>query len=777
MEKKPDKSAKKKSSLLTKALIGLFGLVVLGAMLSVGYVWYLSVNIESRFAGRKWAIPSTVYADTFLLFPGKRVDPAFFENKLRRLGYARTTTEPAKKGEYELNGRTFDIFLKDLNLPDNTRDGFPVKVVFDRDAVREIRQADTDAPLPLTELGPEIIMQYFGQNRELRRVVSLDAIPDLLEKAVIAIEDSRFYHHFGIDPRGIVRAFYTNLRHGGIRQGGSTLTQQLAKNYFLTPERTFRRKINEMFFALAMEFKYDKDEILEIYLNEIYFGQKGSVSINGVGEAADFYFGKPVRNLTLSECALLAGIIRAPNLYSPYTNPEKCEKRRNRVLSAMFDEGYITAGELATAVNEPIKTAGFQGYSRHAPYFLDYVSAQLHQLYSQTILSSQGFSIYTTLDTGVQAAAENALIYGLDRLEKAIPAVQKTDPKKRVQGAMLVMQPRTGNILAMVGGRDYGISQFNRVTQARRQPGSCFKPIVTSVLLDRFKPSGLLANEEKGYPVNGGLWTPDNFADIPIKALSVRDMLRLSCNRAAVDMVVRGGLETVAERLEAFGFSTPLAPYPSLALGAFEVIPLELARAYCAFAADGIEPFPLSVKDVVDEQGNVLVRRHMDIAPVLTPAEAFLITSMLKSVVDDGTAASLRRMGIDFPLAGKTGTSNDYRDAWFIGYTPDFLALIWVGFDNGDSIYTTGAGAAVPIFARLVETMPGYVSRSEFTVPPGVVKKKVCPQSAELAVFLKCPDAYEEYFLAGNPPEKECRLHSDTGPVKRFLNGIKRIFK
>ncbi len=764
-------------SLIKKGLVALVCLIILGLALGSAYCWYLSGRIEKRFSGRKWAIPSTVYSDTFLLFPGKRISPLFLQEKLRKLGYRKTENPPGKKGEYRLNDQTLEIYFKDLSLPDNTRKGFLAEISLDQDTIREIRRMDTNDFLALAELEPEIIMQYFGEERELRRVVSIDDIPGHLEKAVIAIEDNRFYKHFGIDPRGIARAFYANIRHGAILQGGSTLTQQLAKNYFLTPERTLRRKINEMFIALAMEFRYSKNEILEIYLNEIYFGQKGSVSINGAGEAANFYFGKNVEDLTLAESALLAGIIKAPNFYSPFSNPEKCEERRNQVLAVMLEQRLISESEYAPAVKEPVKTIGYKKYNRNAPYFLDYVSLQLHDLYPEATLASQGFSIFTTLDTEVQQAAEKALAYGLDRLERRIPALERTDPGKSLQGAVLVMQPRTGNILAMVGGRDYGISQFNRATHARRQPGSCFKPLIAALLLDVFKPSDLLSNEKKGYPVNGDIWEPDNFEDIPEKELSVRDMLRLSCNRAAVDLAMRGGLETLIRRLRAFDFSATFSPWPSLALGAFEVIPLELARAYCVFAADGIQPFPLSIKEVTDENEKILVRRLVNINTVLSPAKAFLITSILESVVRNGTAQSLKRLGVDFPLAGKTGTTNKYRDAWFIGYTPDFLALVWVGFDNGDSVYTTGAGAAVPIFAELVRLMPGQISKSEFTIPPGVVKKKVCRESGDLAVFLKCPETYEEYFLEENQPERECPVHGSTSRFKRVFDGFKRIFE
>lgn len=764
-------------SLIKKWIIGSSLLLILALILSLAYCWYLSGQIENRFSGRKWKIPSTVYSDTTLLFPGKRVNLLFLQDKLKKLGYRQKQDRPEKKGEYYLVNSGIEIYFKDLNLPDNVHEGFLAALDLDQDLIRNIRLIDTDGSLSIAELGPEVIMQFFGKERELRRIVSIKSIPKHLADAVIAAEDNRFYTHFGIDPIGIIRALFTNIRHNAIRQGGSTLTQQLAKNYFLTSERTLKRKINELFISMAIEFKYSKDEILEIYLNEIYFGQKGSASINGVGEAADFYFGKNVENLTLSESAVIAGMIKGPNIYSPYANLAKCNERRKQVLQTMFNKQWISEQELDLALAEPIKTIGFEKYNRQAPYFLDYVSQQLSELYPETTLSSLGFSIYTTLDTGVQSAAEKALENGLTRLEESIPALKRPDPDKKIQGAIVVIQPRTGNILAMVGGRDYSKSQFNRITQSRRQPGSCFKPIIVASFLDVFKPSDLLSNEEISYPINGQLWTPKNFGDMEETSLSVRDMLRLSCNRAAVDMVVRGGLDTVIDQINKFNFSTPISPYPSIALGAFEVVPLELARAYCAFAADGIQPYTLSVKDVLDENGKILVRRHMDIHAVISPAKAFLITSMLESVVQDGTAKSLGKLGISFPMAGKTGTTNEYKDAWFIGYTQDFLALVWVGFDNGEPVYSTGSGAAIPIFAELVKSMPGYISQNEFTVPPGVVQRKVCRLSGELAVPLKCPETYDEYFLDENKPEIKCHIHASPSKIKRFFDGFKSMFR
>ncbi len=741
------------------------------------YCLYLSGLVEKRFSGRKWQIPSTIYSGTTLFYPGKKVDLLYLPVKLKKLGYREKDEMPSKEGEYRLNENSLHVYLKKLSIPGNSREGFPVSIEFQNSIIDTITNTATNKDIPLFEFGPEIIMQFFGDNRELRQLAKLDEMPEYLKNAVIAAEDHRYYTHFGIDPSGILRALYTNIKSGAIRQGGSTLTQQLAKNYFLTPERTYKRKLNELFISIIIEIKHEKTEILEMYLNEIYFGQKGSASINGVGEAADFYFGKKVSQLSLSEAAVIAGMIKGPNIYSPYANMKKCIARRSQVLKAMHKNGWINDEELYEADNEIIKTIGKSKYNKTAPYFLDYVSQQLKALYPKTILSSMGFSIYTTLDTKVQAAAETALKNGLARLEVKKPTLQRKNPEDKLQGAIVVIQPRTGNILAMAGGRDYGVSQFNRITQAQRQSGSCFKPVMVATFLDDFRTSSILSNDEFSYRVGDKLWTPDNFSPMPQKQMSVRDMLKLSCNRAAVDMVVQGGLSEIVPKLKQFNFTTEFKPYPSIALGAFEVIPIELAMAYCSFAGDGIQPFPLALKDVVDETGDILVGKQMDINPVMSPSKAYLITSMLETVVNEGTARSLRKMGINFPVAGKTGTTNNFKDAWFIGYTPDFLALVWVGFDNGDSVFSTGSGAALPIWAELAKSIPGYISENGFTIPPGVIKKGICTESGMLAIRLKCPDTKEEIFLVENTPEIKCSIHSNINIINRFYNGFKSLFK
>jgi len=756
---------------LIKYALILFAAGVVGLAV---YAWYLSAQVEKRFSARRWSIPSTVYSDTTLLYPGQHVDPPIFTEKLTNLGYRAVNHLPSQKGEMQTVTDGLIIFLNDLKTPWSQREGFAVRIALDKDRIETIRRMDSAAPIPILELEPEEIMQFFGPERERRQLISIDQVPEYLISAVLAAEDHRFFQHHGIDWRGIIRALMANLQHGAIVQGGSTLTQQLAKNYFLTSARTVTRKLKEVLLSLIIELKYKKREILEIYLNEIYLGQKGSVAINGIGEAFYFYFGKAVKELTLSEAAVIAGLIKAPNHYSPYRDPVRCRNRRDEVLQAMSRWQWITETALQAALKEPVKAVGFTVSDKKAPYFIDYLAEQLKALYRPEDLSSLGLSIYTTLDTQVQIAAENALAKGLERLENSNTILQREALEEKLQGAIVVMQPETGHILAMVGGRNYSASQFNRITQAQRQPGSAFKPFVYLSSLDQFTPTSLLSNDPKSYTVDGKLWEPQNFEPVTEYTVSLKDALKKSYNLATVDLAMKSGLKKIVDLARRFHFSTPLKPYPSLALGAFEVIPLELARAYCAFAAEGAQPFPLSFKGVVDEHGRTLEHQHLNIERLITPAEAFIMNNMLQSVVREGTARALQWHGISWPVAGKTGTTNDFKDAWFVGYTPDILALVWVGFDNGDSIGATGAAAALPIWADLMNAIPQYQSDMQFKIPEGVEKIRICPVTGLVAVD-GCPEPTEVYFLAGHTPEGPCPLHSRSGIAGKIIKGVKNL--
>ncbi len=748
--------------------------VALGVL--VLYCWHLSALIDKRFSGRRWNVPSTLYSDTTICYPGQRVNPGLFHDKLARLGYRSVRQEPRRKGDLHAAGPDLDIYLNDLNTPWKHRAGFRVKIRFQGDRISSITNPENSDEIPILELEPEALGSFFGDEREQRQLISFDEVPEHLIHAVLAAEDVRFYQHRGVDLRAVLRALYTNIRRGGIRQGGSTITQQLAKNYFLTPDRTLSRKFKELLISLTLEIMYQKNEILEIYLNEIYLGQEGSVSVNGFGEAARFYFGKPVSELSLDESAVLAGLIRSPNYYSPYADPARAQNRRDTVLKTMREKGWISEEQLRSALQMPVSSIGYRPYSKKAPYFIDFLSQQFKDLYPPEVLTREGLAVYSTLDTQVQAAAEQALAKGLARLEAGNPSLKRSDPSRQLQGAIVVLQPKTGYVLAMVGGRDYGTSQFNRITQARRQPGSAFKPFVYLSGLDRFTPASRLSNESKSYEVDGTVWKPQNYADIPDKQVSLRTALTKSINIATVDLAVRLGMDHVIRSAKAFGFSTPLEPFLSISLGAAEVIPIELARAYCPFAAEGVLPYPLLMKSVADEKGNVIEQRHMEIEQVISPAKAFIMSSMLRSVVEEGTARSLKDWGIGFPVAGKTGTTSEFRDAWFVGYTPDILALVWVGFDNEESIHATGSSAALPIWADLIKAVPQYVSEEWFRVPPGVVKRRICLESGQLAVPGICPHQMEEFFLTQNAPQEECPIHRPKGLFQRFIGRMKDLF-
>jgi penicillin-binding protein 1B len=751
--------------------LALFSLISGGVLL-----FRLTLQIENRFSGKRWNVPSQVYSDVTPLFPGVTLNRKAFLTKLANLGYRPSEKPVPEKGMFSQLPGELRVYLKDIHLTHFDREGYPLRLVFDKNTISSMTHAATGAAISYLELEPEEIGLFFGPEREKRLLVSLSQVPLCVRQAVIVAEDRGFYSHFGLDVKGILRALYVNILSGKIRQGGSTLTQQLAKNYFLSPERTFSRKIKEMVISLVIEGLYDKEEILEIYLNEIYLGQNGSVAINGVGEASYFYFGKEIGELSVHEAAVIAGLIKAPNIYSPYKDGERCRKRRDEVLYAMAENGYLSKRELEKAVIATVSPQGYLKYGRKAPYFMDYLAQQLEKLYPSEILRSEGLTILTTLDTQVQLAAESALEKGLQRIDKRISGMKRKKPDDPVQGAVIVMHPRTGDIVAMVGGRDYGKSQFNRAVSGIRQPGSLFKPFVFLSALDTFYPSSTLDNREKAYAVNGKPWRPKNFSPDSPGSVTLREALAYSYNLATLDLTMKTGMNTILSTVALFGFSTRMEAVPSLALGACEAIPLELAAAYCVFSSDGVLPSPLSVRKVLDASGSVIERRHMKIRSVTSPEKAYIITSMLETAIQEGTGRSLKSHGLSFPVAGKTGTTNHSKDAWFIGYTPDILALVWVGFDNGDSLSSTGGQAALPIWGELMKHIPHHISGKGFNRPPGVETLTICRDSG-LPANSGCVDTGEELFLQEKIPENRCPSHEFRAPVNnRLWDRIRNLF-
>ena len=763
-------------NIFTRRLLIIGAVILLITILAVViYMMILSKEIDRRFSGRPWDIPSRVYSDTTLLYPGQKINFNLLVKKLDRLGYRNSDRTPEKQGEMSVKKKSIALYLHDFHTPTFQQDGKPIIINIRRGEILNIKNLKTNTPVPLLELEPEELMLYFGPRWERRQFLAVRKLPAHVEHAILAAEDRDYYDHQGISFRGIIRAFIQNLRAWKINQGASTITQQVARMFFLTKEVSFSRKIKEQMIAVVLEVKFTKSDILEIFLNETNWGQQGSAAIVGLAEAARFYFDKKASELTVAEAATLGVIIRNASYYSPYKNPEKLLERRNTVLSIMNEEGWLDDNGLAEALATPLDTVEYTTRVRHARYFTDYLTGQLAELYPLETLTREGLSIFTTIDTQVQQAAEEALNRGLARLEATDRRLQREVPGEKLQGAIVVMQPKTGYILAMAGGRNYGISQFNRAADAMRQPGSAFKPFVYVTALDRLTPVSKLQNSPQTYIIDGEPWIPKNFEEDAPAELTLREALAFSQNVATVNLAFSDGfiwspditainlsfvmgLKRLENVTKAFHLPTAEIPYPSMVLGTRELTPLMLARAYCAFAADGVLPSPLSVNSVVDENGNVLERRHTLIKRVISPAKAYLMNDLLRSVVEFGTGRSMKNFGVDWPVAGKTGTTNDTRDAWFVGYTPNILAVVWVGFDNNDSVHFTGGRAALPIWADLMKALPQYVSGEWFVMPPGIEKHKVCTESG-LLVSDCCPEIVEELFLTETAPKEVCGLH------------------
>ncbi|MBI3326629.1 MAG: transglycosylase domain-containing protein, partial [Nitrospinae bacterium] len=489
----------------------------------------------------------------------------------------------------------------------------------------------------------------------------------------------------------------------------------------------------------------------------------GSISINGVGEAARLYFRQEVHALSVEEAALLVGLIRAPHLYSPYKHPERALERRNRVLGAMRDEGYLAEEPFQRAVRRPLHVEAVALEVNRAPFFVDFLREQLLHRYSLDDLTSNNLAIFTTLDLRMQAAAQRVLEAGLLRVDRR---VRKSNEGREAQGALIAMQPQTGFIRALMGGRSYMASQFNRVTQARRQVGSAFKPIVYAAALESgFTQGGqattamtLVEDTPTTFTYNGQRWSPQNYDGRYLGWVSPRVALEHSLNVATVKFAERAGFETVARYARRMGIQGRLDPFPSLALGSFEASPLEVAQVYGVLANHGLRATPVTVKEVLTSAGRLLEKHHIGVDEVLRPETAYLITNFLEGVFERGTARSARRAGFQGRAAGKTGTTDESRDAWFAGYTPDLLVVVWVGYDDNQPLGLTGAQAALPIWVDFMKEVLAGRTSQEFLPPPGIVWVTVDPTSGGIA-HERCPTRVTEAFIKGTEPRRLCPLH------------------
>jgi penicillin-binding protein 1A len=597
--------------------------------------------------------------------------------------------------------------------------------------------------------------------REQRIDVPLSRISKQLIQAILAIEDQRFYDHSGVDVVRVVGAALNNVLEGRFAQGGSTLTQQLARQSFLTPDKTLRRKITEIFVAARLERQFTKDEILGLYLNKVYFGD----GLYGVEAASLGYFGKHASEVSVAEAALLAGLVKAPSSYAPTVSLDRAKARRNVVLQAMRDEGVIDRATYDTAAREPVKLDdALRRGEAYGQYFKEEVRRFLVQKFGWERVYQGGLKVYTTVDLDMQKAAEAEVTRALAEIEKRQGA-KKTEGADSLQAALVALDPHSGEVRAMVGGRDFEQSSFNRATQAKRQPGSAFKPFVYAAALEQgFSPATLIENLDEPIMTLQGAWVPeDEHLDSP--SITMRMALRTSSNRAAVQMLDEVGIPVAVQYAERMGVGS-VPSVPSLALGSGEVTLLSMTTAFSTFANDGLVPTPILVRRVEGNNGEVLYLNEDVQQRAISEITAFQMSEMLADVVNSGTAWPARREGFTRPAAGKTGTTNDYHDAWFIGFTPHLTTGVWVGYDQPRTIIGRGYAAelAVPLWARFMKEATRDDKADWFTRPSGVTTARICRLSGKLATDA-CHDdqrslAYYENFVAGTEPTETCPIHN-----------------
>jgi penicillin-binding protein 1B len=740
----------------------------------IGFVGYTYVVITKKFdSSRRWDLPSRIYSDATPIVPGMSIPRTLLEPKLNHVGYHEVQRRVANPGDYRYVDGNLEIYLQNFEYPDIEFRAVPAVIEMDGDEVRGVKRLDDKVALRGIRIEPELITSIYNNEMEDRLPVSLSAVPKAVSDAIIATEDKNFYSHKGLSITGILGAARTDLKKGNITHGGSTLTQQLVKNLYLNPERTWRRKGTEMVMAILLEFRYQKPEILEAYLNEIYLGQNGPVQIIGVEQAAQLYFGKHVTYLTLPEAATLAGMIKSPNVYNPLKYPERAKPRRDVVLGLMRDQGKITADEYAAAIAAPLTTARFPKTSRSAPFFVDLVLKQLKETYPETQLRTEGLRIFTTLDTIMQRSAEQALDAGIEGLDKRFPYLRRSATP--LEGVMLTIQPGTGYVKALVGGRNYSNTQFNRAIQARRQPGSLFKPFVYVTAMDpergqqAFTAATVLDDSPISVKTGNAVWEPHNYDQKFHGHVSVREALAHSYNIPAVRAAINAGVPNVIKTASNIGIESRLKPYPSVSLGSFEVTPLEIAYAYSAFANLGVKAEPISILAVSTRDGKLLESREVKMKRVAPANVCYVMNDILKDVFTYGTAGKAHSLGFARAFAGKTGTTSDYRDAWFIGYSPRILTLVWVGFDDGHSVRLAGGDACVPIWTAHMNRIVGLVPDVDWRRPDDVIERQIDPESGMLATPY-CPSSKSEIFVSGTEPASVCPLHAGSGESSPFFN-------
>jgi len=749
------------------------GLIVLGALLTVGslgvFTYYYSKYsrlIDQKLQVGPFANTSKIYATPEIVAVGDPATPEEIADKLRRSGYTESRGNPM--GWLRVGKDEIEIFPG----PDSYFDQEAGVIKFSGGRISQIVSLQDNTVRSQFQLEPQLITNLFDRNREKRRLVKFQDIPKVLINAVTSAEDKRFFQHAGFDPIRIIKAAYIDLKEGRKEQGASTLSQQLARGLWLDADKNWKRKLAEVLITLQLEQKLSKEQIFEDYANQIYLGRRGSFSIHGFGEAAEAYFGKDIRQLTLPEAATLAGMIQRPSRYNPFRYPDRVRERRNVVLMLMHQNGHITDQEYSQAIASPLSLAKGASQSIDAPYFVDLVNDVLQSKFQDFDFQSSSFRVYTTLDLDLQRAAVEAVRIGMQNVDDQIRRQRRfrgqTPPE--AQCALIALDPHTGEIRALTGGRNYGMSQLNHVL-AKRQPGSIFKPFVYATAMDTAidgAPKVLTAgttvvDEPTTFWFDNKPYEPDNFEHKFYGTVTLRQALAHSLNVATVKVAEMVGFDNVVDLAKKAGLNYDIQPTPAVALGAYDVTPVEMAGAYTVFANQGVYVKPNFIGMVRSQDGKIIYTNKIEKRPVLDPRVAYLMTNLMEEVMRSGTAAGVRARGFAAPAAGKTGTSHD---GWFAGYTSELLCIVWVGFDDNRELDLEGARSALPIWTEFMKRAlqyRAYRNVKPFEAPDGIVAIQIDPQSGMPATPM-CPSTRVEVYVAGTQPVGTCPLHGGSQP-------------
>ncbi|HET8802876.1 MAG TPA: penicillin-binding protein 1B [Marinobacter sp.] len=736
-------------------------LAAIGLALLAGWTVYLDAVVTDRFEGRRFEVPSRVYARPLELYEGAGISSGALQRELELAGFRRG--DGVKPGSYRRNGGHFLISTRGFRFPqgDESRRRLSLNIYDDQIQDFSVLSGDN---APIVRLEPAQIGGIYPSHKEDRILVQLDEVPALLPRTLMAVEDRNFYEHVGVAPLSIGRAMLANLRAGEIVQGGSTLTQQLVKNFFLSREQTLVRKANEALMAILLELHYEKDDILETYLNEVYLGQAGTRSINGFGLASQFYFGESLMNLDVHQIALLVGMVKGPSYYNPRRNPEQATARRNLVISEMEEAGLIDSARAARARGLPLGVSERPSYSENRyPAYIDLVRRHLARDYKEEDLQSEGLRIFTTLDPSIQYAAEFAVT-------DTVPRLASGEMGKALEAALVVTAKDTGEVLALVGGRDPQFAGFNRALDASRQIGSLIKPFIYLSALQRPEKYTLMTPVlDKSFVLefdDGRRWSPKNYDGEERGEVPLYKALSHSYNLPAVRVGLDVGVDVVKDTLRAFGVASPIPEYPSMLLGSVAMTPVTVAQMYQGLATSGFNTPLRTIREVTDANGEPLSRYRLEVDQVADPAAVHLVQYAMQETMREGTGRSAYYTVPDeLALAGKTGTTDGGRDSWFAGFSGDLLAVAWVGRDDNGGTPLTGATGALPIWSRFMAQVPQHSFSP--VVPDGVNYLWVNTQRQALTDE-DCDNARLLPFISGSEPVQEV---SCSGNLERRIRG------